>query len=63
MIACRDNPNPVCPICKSVNTEPWDINHNFELCDTAEVTCGECDMDYTITRHAVFTYTTETEAA
>ena len=61
MITCRDNPNPVCPICGWVNTEPWDTDHDFELCDTAEVTCGSCLMEHTVTRHAVFTYTTETE--
>jgi hypothetical protein len=62
VITCHDNLNPVRPICGWVNTEPRDISHDFELCDTAEVTCGECHMDYTITRYTVFTYTTETEA-
>lgn len=48
---------PVCPYCGHVDKDPSEIE--FSSSEVAEVTCGECDMDYTLIQHIKTTFTSK----
>jgi hypothetical protein len=48
---------PVCPYCGHVDKDPSEID--FSSSEVAEVTCGECDMDYTLIQHIKITFTSK----
>jgi|688.fasta_scaffold216118_3 hypothetical protein len=54
---CTHTHLPVCPYCGHVDSSPWEIDLASD--DVAEVTCGECDMDYTLCQHVKVTYTSK----
>jgi hypothetical protein len=57
MVDHEHTPKPVCPYCGHIDKDAWEIDYGAN--DTAEVTCGVCDVDYKITRYVGITYTTE----
>jgi transcription elongation factor Elf1 len=48
---------PVCPYCGHVDKDSSEID--FSSSEVAEVTCGECDMDYTLIQHIEITFTSK----
>lgn len=51
--------SPVCPYCGHAELDAWEIDFGPGLDGEAEVTCGACEREYTVQRHAYITYSSK----
>lgn len=46
----RYQSQPTCPVCFHKEQEAWEINFGIGLEGNAEITCGECETEYSCQR-------------